>query len=90
MSPGQLWRAPTHEDIIKFSSFFVLVAKLCVAFLQYYFSFEKNSVLKSKSPCILLKKNINFDKNETESKIENHTHFKRDEPCVSAHIRIAN
>ena len=31
-------------------------------------------VLKSKSPCILLNKNINFNKNETESKMENRTH----------------
>ena len=31
-------------------------------------------VLKSKSPCILLKKNINFNKNETELKMENPTH----------------
>ena len=37
-----------------------------------YFNFERNyDVLKSKSPCILLNKNINFDKNETELKMEN-------------------
>ena len=48
-------------------------------------------VLKSKSPCILLNKNINFNKNETESKIENPTQFQRDKPCALAHIiRIAN
>ena len=28
----------------------------------------------SKSPCILLNKNINFNKNEAESKMENPTH----------------
>ena len=38
------------------------------------FNFERNYVLKSKNPCILLSKNINFNKNETESKMANHTH----------------
>ena len=34
-----------------------------------YFTFERNyHVLKSKSPCILLNKNINFSKNETNRK----------------------
>ena len=52
-----------------------------------YFNFERNyDVLKS--PCILLNKNINFDKNETETKMENPTN--RDEPCASAHVRISN
>ena len=38
----------------------------------YYFNFERNyDVLKSKSLCILLNKNINFNKNKTESKMEN-------------------
>ena len=47
-----------------------LGAELCVAF-----NFERNyNVLKSNSPCILLNKNINFAKNEKESKIENFTH----------------
>ena len=42
--------------------------------LFYYFNFERNyDVLKSKSSCILLNKNINFNKNETELKMENHT-----------------
>ena len=37
----------------------------------YYFNFEMNyDNLISKSPCILLNKNINLDKNETESKAE--------------------
>ena len=41
----------------------------------YYFNFERNyDGLKSKSPYILLNKNINFNKNETESKMENPTH----------------
>ena len=38
----------------------------CV-WLFYYFYFERNyDVLKSKSPCFLLNKNISFNKNETE------------------------
>ena len=41
----------------------------------YYFSFERSyDVVKSKSPGIFLNKNINFNKNETESKMENPTH----------------
>ena len=49
-------------------------------------------VLKSKSRCFLLDKNINFNKNKTESKMDNSTHSfgERDEPCAPAHIRIAN
>ena len=40
-----------------------------------YFNFERNyDVLKSKSPCILLNENINFNKNEMKSKMENPTH----------------
>ena len=38
----------------------------------YYFNFERSyDVLKSKSLCLLLNKNINLSKNETESKPEN-------------------
>ena len=33
---------------------------------------------KAKSPCILLNKNINFNKNETESKMENPIHSFRE------------
>ena len=44
-----------------------------------YFNFERNyDVLKSKSTCILLSKNINFYKNEMESKIENPAHSFRE------------
>ena len=40
-----------------------------------YFNCERNyDVLKSKSPCILLNKNINFNKNGMKSKMENRTH----------------
>ena len=40
--------------------------------LTHYFNFERNyEVLKSKSPSILLNKNINLNKSEMESKMEN-------------------
>ena len=37
-----------------------------------------------------VEKNINFNKNETESEMENATNSFRDKPCVSVRIRIAN
>ena len=54
--------------------------------LFYYFHFEKNyDILKSKSPCILLNKNITFNKNETESKMENLTQsFEGQTLCFSS------
>ena len=58
-----------------------LVAKLCVAYIILIF--ERNyDVLKSKSACILLNKNINFNKNETESKMEKPTHSFRETNLV--------
>ena len=46
--------------------------------LFYYFNFERNyDILKSESPCIFLNKNINFNKNEAESKTENPTVLER-------------
>ena len=53
----------------------------------YHFNFERNyDALKSKSPCILLNKNINFNKNETESKMENPTHgLERQTLCFSSY-----
>ena len=48
-----------------------------------YFTFERNyDVLKSKNPCILLNQNMNFNKNETEAKIENPTHSFRETNLV--------
>ena len=47
--------------------------------LLYYFNFErKYDVLKSKSPCILLSKNINFNKNQMKLEIENPTNSFRE------------
>ena len=47
------------------------------------FNFEGyNDVLKSKISCILLNKNINFNKNERESKMENFIHSFRETNLV--------
>ena len=49
----------------------------------FYFNFERNyDVLESKGPCILLNKNINFNKNEAELKMENPTHSFRETNLV--------
>ena len=49
----------------------------------YYFNFERNfEVLQLKSPYILLNKDINFNRNETESKMENPTHSFREKKLV--------
>ena len=62
-------------------------AKLCV-WLFYYFKFKRNyDVLKSKSSCILLNKNINFNNNETESKTEKPTHSFRETNLVPQLIK---
>ena len=55
--------------------------------LFYYFNFERNyDVLKSKSPCILLNKNINFNKNETDRKWKMpHTVLERRTLCFSSY-----
>ena len=53
--------------------------------LFYYFNFERNyDVLKSKNPCILWNKNINFNKNQKESKIP-HTVLERRTLCFSSY-----
>ena len=57
--------------------------------LFYYSKFEKNhDVLTSKSPCILLNKNINFIKNETEAKMENPTHRFRVMSCRNSRPEV--
>ena len=51
--------------------------------LFYYFKFERNyDFLKLKSPCFLLKENVNFNKNEAESKMENPSHTFRETNLV--------
>ena len=68
--------------------------KNCV-WILYYFNFERNyDVLKSKIPCILLNKNINFDKDETESKMGNltrcfrETNFARFRSCKNFKLKV--
>ena len=76
---------------LQFPSFKKLVSKLVFAteksevleqksvWLFDYFYFENNdNALKLKSPCFLLNETVNFNKNETESKIENPTHSFRE------------
>ena len=47
-----------------------LVAKML--YLFFYFNFKKNhGISKSKSPCILPNKNINFNRNEIELNVKN-------------------
>ena len=88
LSRGQFWGAPTNNDITE-SSNFLLHLKIweqnCV--WLFYSNFERNYVLKLKSPSIFLNKNINFDKNETGSRMENPTHGFRETNLV--HMRIA-
>ena len=51
--------------------------------LFYYINFERNyDVLKPKSSYFLLIKSINFNRNETESKIENPTRIFREKNLV--------
>ena len=51
--------------------------------LFYYFNFESGyDILKSNSPRVLLNKNINFNKGETESKMENPTYSFRETNLV--------
>ena len=51
--------------------------------LFYYFNVERNyDVLNSKSPCTVLNKNINFNKIETQSKMENPSHSFRETNLV--------
>ena len=53
-----------------------LGAKVPIAFLSFFFlsTLLNYNILKSQNPFCLLKKNINFNKHEMKSKIENPTH----------------
>ena len=56
------------------------------------FNFERNyTVLKLKSSCFLLDKNINFNKNKTGSKMENPTHSFREavfSSCKNRELKV--
>ena len=99
-SSGQFWRSYNSRRLNSNSStvkLFVTTSKSVVwvqkrVLLFYYFKLEGNyNVLKSKNACFLLKQNINFNKGETESKMENPTcPFRETNLCASTHVRIAN
>ena len=55
-----------------------LGVKLYPAFLLLFFSQKNYDLLKSKDPCFLSIKNINFHKNETDSRMENPLHSLRE------------
>ena len=81
------WGAPTHADIIEFSNFLLQLKNERsgnkTVWRFYYFIFERNVWrFEVKSLCILLNKNINFNKNETESNIENLTDIFRETNLV--------
>ena len=66
-------QALTHTDITEFSNFLLHNKNQKFGsksvWLFYDFDFKNNyGVLKSKSPCFLLDKNVNFHRNATESK----------------------
>ena len=65
--------------------------KVCVAFQLFWFWKELRH-LKSKSMCFLLNKNINFNKSEMESKMENppppFPRTLREKNLATIHIRI--
>ena len=82
-----LGSSKSRRDIIEFKSSCCnlkirgLGAKTCVAFLL--FNLERNyGVSKSKCSCILLNKNINFNKNNKESKMKNPTYSFRETNAV--------
>ena len=73
------WGFPTHADFTEFSNFFLQLKNqrsgnktVCGFSVIFYFK-RNHDVLNSLSPCFLLNKNIKFNKNETESKMENPT-----------------
>ena len=78
-SPNQFWEPQLTRISLNFQSSWTTYEsevwnQNCV-WLFYYFYFQRNyDVLRSKSPCFLSNKNTNFNKNETESKIENPTY----------------
>ena len=64
---------------LRFSEFKKFVWEQNCVWLFYCFNFERNGdVLKSKSACGLFSKNISFNKNETEPKMESSTHSFRE------------
>ena len=104
LSPGQFLGASTDgEDIIDSQNSLLQLKNqlygskiVCGVFvilnLKWVMSFKMSmsSWVKSKIPYILLNKNINFNKNETVSIMENPTHNFRDTSLALAHVIIAD
>ena len=80
LSRCQFWEAPTHADITDFKISCcnlknrVLGPKLCVAFLLFSLWKELWHFKVKKFMHFVEQKYINFNKNGTESKMENPTH----------------
>ena len=79
------WGSPTDESIIKFWNFLLQLIKqkygnktMSDFSIISFFKGINYNFLKSERTCILLNKNINFNKSETDSKMENPTHTFRE------------
>ena len=88
------WGPPTHPDIIEVSNFFLQLKNQSKSVCDFSIVFILKGIMtfqkSKKNVHAFVEKNINFNKNDTQSQMENLTEFRRDEPCVLAHIRIAN
>ena len=85
LSTGQFWGSPTDESIIKFWNFLLQLIKqkygnktMSDFSIISFFKGINYNFLKSERTCILLNKNINFNKSKTDSKMENRTHTFRE------------
>ena len=84
LSPGQFLGSSNSRRYHWILKLIAIWVQNCL-WLFYYFNFERNyDVLKSKNPCILWNKNINFNKNQKESKIP-HTVLERRTLCFSSY-----
>ena len=90
-APGQFWGAPSHGHIIEFYTFLLQLknhaswSKTRCVFSIILILRGVIFFLKSKRPSILLTKNVNFNKNERESKMENPTQGFREKGFVLQH-----
>ena len=87
LSPGQFLGSSNSRRYHWTSKLLVATEKSEVwewnCWLFYYFNFKRNyDILKTKSPCILLNKNMNFNKNGRDSKMENPAHSFKDTNLV--------
>ena len=81
--------ALTHADIIEFSNFLLQLKNQrfgSKTVCGFSITLVLKGIMTFLSPCIMLNKNINFNKNEMESKMENPTHNFREANLVLQHI----